>query len=165
MTDEDRKLLKLETVILEGLAQKSDDELDAMMQAIMAHPLFPRFVQDQKEEYGVDEWSFEEIEQIATWEIWAQQFALPNAPIAKATAAAATSPSSHCNASPPAPTPKTVSPPVHVPKVALPKPVAAAKAADPVIPKPPAPAKQNVWGGQPGDSAFGIAIKDGSTVA
>ena len=148
MTDEDRELLELENAILDELAKKSDDELDAMMHAIMAHPLFPRFVKDKKEEYGCEEFEFDDFEQIATWELWVQR--ATDAPIEK-TASAAALPSPDSKASPPAPTPKTT----HVPKVALPKPVAVAKAAE------PAPAKKQILGGE----AFSIGVKEGSGVA
>ena len=113
------KFFQLENAILDSLVEKTDDEIYSMIEAIKQDPMFPKFAQEQIVETGLEDWSFDDVCQIPTWEIWHQKFM-------------AGSPHSTSTASVPTPVRKAgalhISPP---PKAAVEKPAAV----PPVAPK------------------------------
>lgn len=196
MTDEDILELQIEQAILEEISKKSDDEIEAMFDSIKKHHLFPKFAQEQREETGVEEWEFDDVDQLPTWEIWVQK-QLPKqhvAPSATPKQSVPVAPKALSITPPPSglavtaitpakantPVAKAPEPPVVPKHVAVPKP-----ASTPVQSMPPPPpkavntpkvtftpaastpvAKQPsapVCSSQTG-TAFGITLKDGSTV-
>lgn len=194
MTDEDILTLQLEEAIIAELVQKTDDEIDAMFENILKHPLFPKFAQEQRDEAGLEDWEFDDVEQIPMWEIWVQKQthnqpvapsatpkpskpvvpkALSITPPPSSTAAKASTPA---KASIPAAKAPVSEPPVvpkHVvtPKPASPPPpkaVSTANAAPLTTPAAPKPvvAKQPAASACASQSgtAFGITLKDASTV-
>ena len=129
MTGEEIQLFQLENAILDSLAEKTDDEIYSMIEAIKQDPMFPKFAQEQIVETGLEDWSFDDVCQIPTWEIWHQKFM-------------AGSPHSTSTASVPTPVRKAgalhISPP---PKAAVEKPAAVPPVAPKsTMPLPPPPA-------------------------
>ena len=128
MTDEEMEHMALENAILQELADKTDDEIDAIFKEINSHPLFKKFAQVQREETGDDDWTFELIEQIPIWELWVQKYVKPPP-----------------KAVPPTPEPKSVTPEPQPKQVALPKAgilrISPPPAKNPAAAKPPSPAK------------------------
>lgn len=192
MTDEDRLNLQLEEAILEEISQLSDEEIEAMFENIKKHHLFPKFAQEQREETGLEEWEFDDVDQLPMWEIWVQkqspkQHVAPSATpkqsvpaVSKALSITPVPKSPAVTTSTPAkahiPVVKTPEPPVVPKHVAVPKPastpalhmppppppkaVSAPKVTfTPLAKQPSAPACTSQSG-----TAFGIQLKEGSTV-
>ena len=131
MTEDQLEVFQLENAILDSLVEKTDDEIYSMIEAIKQDPMFPKFAQEQIVETGLEDWSFDDVCQIPTWEIWHQKFM-------------AGSPHSTSTASVPTPVRKAgalhISPP---PKAAVEKPAAVPPVAPKsTMPLPPPPPKQ-----------------------